>query len=345
MNIRLRSTGFLGVFLVLLTACSSSTGALDTDESSGDAETVTEEESSDEATDVASDGLDVDLFFDGAFAEDVTTEDCTLSGGVEHTCYRIMVAGYPANREVGPFCPSSLTDDAEAGGIWFDGEQVYDVDGDFIASLAEIYGDGEWRLHDDDGNVYVIDSADGFEAAARPDVAEEYQNHCVEGRLEWLENGQPVTSTVLIPTEPVAADNPSETRGTRGVTLDGVVIAESAPVDAILGAYTIAAFDDCGGHFNPTEGYHMHGLTGCSERDVASEDESAVVGYAMDGYAIHSATEGVELDECNGHSTEDEGYHYHANSVEKNDVLPCLVGQTVAGEQGDGRPGGNGPAR
>lgn len=44
-----------------------------------------------------------------------------------------------------------------------------------------------------------------------------------------------------------------------GLTLNGVTLAAPAPVDAILGAYTIAAFDDCAGHINPVAGYHYHG--------------------------------------------------------------------------------------
>ena len=50
-----------------------------------------------------------------------------------------------------------------------------------------------------------------------------------------------------------------------GVTLDGVLIESSAPIDLILGNYTIGAFDPCGGHVNPQEGYHMHATTGCSD--------------------------------------------------------------------------------
>ncbi len=61
------------------------------------------------------------------------------------------------------------------------------------------------------------------------------------------------------------------------MTFDGVVIVTSAPVELFLGAYTIAAFDNCGAHFNPFD-----------------------------------------------------GYHYHANSAEKNQVVECLIGQTAA---------------
>ena len=49
----------------------------------------------------------------------------------------------------------------------------------------------------------VTDTKKAFEAAARPDVAEEYENYCVEGRMEWLEGGEAVTTTVQIPVTPV----------------------------------------------------------------------------------------------------------------------------------------------
>jgi hypothetical protein len=134
------------------------------------------------------------------------------------------------------------------------------------------------------------------------------------------------------------------------VTLNGVVIAEAAPVDAILSAYTIAAFDDWGGHYNPFEGYHLHGAVGCSEVGESAAGDPPMFGYALDGYAIHSPFEAGEepddLDECKGHTTADAGYHYHANSAEKNQVVECLVGQTAAGtDEGAGGPpeGGGGP--
>ena len=100
-----------------------------------------------------------------------------------------------------------------------------------------------------------------------------------------------------------------------------MLIENSAPIDLILGNYTIGAFDPCGGHVNPQEGYHMHATTGCSDSTRAVPDgETAMFGYALDGYAIHAPyDENVEadagLDECNGHETEELGYHYHANQV------------------------------
>ena len=121
----------------------------------------------------------------------------------------------PATRPTmtpGRSAPSTITDGADAGGIWFDGEEVYDLDGQFIEDLATTYGDDNWRMYDDEGNVLVTETAEEFEAAARPDVDPALQNHCVEGRLEWLENGEPITTTVLIPVTPVAADEQRSAR-------------------------------------------------------------------------------------------------------------------------------------
>ncbi|NNF54302.1 MAG: YHYH protein [Acidimicrobiales bacterium] len=308
-------------------------------------DTILDDESADGDATAMAGTVDVGLFFDGALATEVTTEDCALSGGAETSCYVITVAGDPVTYDTGPFCPETITDSADSGGIWFDGDGVYDIDGEFIVNLAELYGDDNWMMYDEDGNVLVTETAEEFDLAARPDVDPSLQNHCVEGRLEWLENGEPISTTVTIPVEPVLADAVSSAQGNLGVTLDGVVIAASAPVEAILGAYTIAAFDDCGGHFNPFDGYHLHGAVGCSELDEAAEGETAMFAYAMDGFPVHSPLDDVDsadLDECNGHTTEEDGYHYHANNAAENQVIECLIGQTVAGSDAAGGGGAGG---
>ncbi len=351
-----RSSVLLSLPLVLFVAsCGSSDGGeaetVTTTAESADASTDTAPETDGEtATASAAGGLDVSLFFDGALADEVTTEDCTLDGGAEATCYSITVAGYPASHDIGPFCPDTTSDGADAGGLWLDGDDVYDLDGQFFVDLPTLYGDDGWQMYDEDGNIFVTETAEEFEAAARPDVDPDLYNHCIEGQVDWLENGEPITTTALIPTVPVAADSAATSQGNSGITLDGVVIAESAPVELILGAYTIAAFDDCGAHFNPFEGYHMHGAVGCSEVGETTDGETPIFGYAMDGYAVRSPlddadVEAAGLDECNGHTTETDGYHYHANSAAENQVVECLVGQSVAGDDAGGPPGGDGAGR
>jgi len=291
--------------------------------------------------------FEADHFADGAIVGSAITEDCTLSSGTVTTCARVTVAGFPTSYQVGPFCPDTITTPAEDAGIWFDGNGVYDLDGEFIANLADFYADDQWQMYDSEGNVNVTDTEEAFSGAARPDVEPAYQNHCVEGRLEWLAGGVPVETTFLIPLQPVKASSASSSHpGNFGVTLDGIVIAESAPVSAILGAHTIAAFDDCGGHYNPAAGYHLHGAMGCGHlEDDPVEGETAMFGYAIDGYPIHlpladEALAAAGLDECNGHSTASEGYHYHANSAAKNAILPCLMGEFVSLDGAGGPPQG-----
>ena len=289
--------------------------------------------------------IDGTKFFDGALTEQITIDDCTLASGEVTDCYTISIAGIPSDVGVGDFCPRTTNATDDEVGIWLDGNNLYDIDGEFILDLANIYGDDNWKLYNDDGTVNITETAEAFDAAARPDVDPEYQNHCVEGKIEWLEGGVPIVQEVQIPVNPAKASSTSS-GSSLGVTLNGVTIDPSAPVSAILGAYTIAAFDDCGGHINPVAGYHLHAATGCSEYGEAEEGETAMFGYAMDGYAIHSpyveGEEAADLDECNGHEVSGE-YHYHANIAKENAVITCMVGELVEGLTSNGPGGAGGP--
>ena len=314
--------------------------------------------SSDEtASDLGAPGVQVANFLEGSLTKAITTEDCTLSDGTETTCYRIEVTGSPVDTKIGPFCPESTSSTAEVSGIWLDGEKMYNADGQFIMDLSTIYKDVKWKLYDDSGKVKVTDTKEAFQGAARPDVQEAYKYHCVEGTWEWTETTKPVPTSILVPVKPVLASETSSPRGNLGVTINGLVISASAPVDAILGAYTIAAFDDCGGHFNPTAGYHLHAYTGCEGIEYESHidnpnAETKMIGYAMDGVAVFaplSSKSTIKLDECNGRTTAKDGYHYYAQSAEKNLVVKCVKGLTavdpLAANEGPGGQGGpGGPA-
>lgn len=298
-------------------------------------------------------GVIASNFKSGALTEAITEEDCTLTSGDKTTCYRIIVTGKPVDTKIGPFCPETTHSSAEEGGIWLDGSKVYDVDGDFILDLATIYGDAKWKLYDDDGNVNVTDTKEAFQGAAKPDVEEAYKYHCVEGTYEWTQTGAPVPISVLVPKTPTFASTATTGQGTDlGVTLNGLVIAPSAPVDAILGAYTIAAFDDCGGHFNPGEGYHMHAYTACEGThygsDIEDPDaETSIIGYALDGVAVFAplaSNSTIELDECNGRTTEQDGYHYYAQAAVKNRVIKCFKGLTAVDDKQQAAPPGPPPA-
>ena len=296
-------------------------------------------------------GLVASNFKDGALSQPIAEEACTLTDGTETNCYRVIVTGTPVDTVVGPFCPETTSTSAADAGIWLDGSNIYDADGQFILDLSTIYGDAQWRLYDDSGKVNVTDSKESFQGAARPDVLDAYKYHCVEGRFEWTNSGAAVPISILVPVTPVKASAPVSTQGADlGVTINGLVIAPSAPVQAILKAYTIAAFDDCGGHFNPIEGYHLHAFTDCkgTAYDASIDDSNAetrLIGYALDGVAVfaplaHDTT--IQLDECNGRTTEKDGYHYYAQAPELNQVVKCYMGLLAVDptSQQQGPPGG-----
>ncbi len=268
--------------------------------------------------------------------------DCTLSGGTETSCFSITVRPDPRDYTPGPWCPTHISDDADAGGLWFLDGAMVDVDGAFITNLAEIYGDAHWQLFDPDtGAVRFTGTLEACEAAARPDVDPAYRNHCVQCLPEYMP--EDATITYVIPLNAVPGQRPERThRGGSGIAANGVRLDGPAPVDAILGAYTIAPFDDCGGHVNPHVGYHYHAVTDClsvAPTTLTSADSDVVaahggqIGIAMDGYAIFAhlladsqSPEG--LDACHGHEADGLAYHYHAGSAGSNQILGCLTAQT-----------------
>ena len=255
--------------------------------------------------------------------------DCTLSGGTQTTCFQVSVKPVPTTHTPGPWCPGHISDSADEGGIWLESDEVHDVDGAFIENMATFYSDSKWQLFDEDsGDVRVTDTYDKCAGAAKPDVDPEYQQHCVECQLAYLEDDTFITYT--IPLTPVVADQSSETRRVgSGVAFDGIRLDAPAPVSDILSNYTVAPFDDCGGHVNLAVGYHYHAATDCLEQAAAVTNHGNIVGLAMDGYLIHArllsdGTAPSDLDQCQGHKTEDTAYHYHAGEQGSNAILSCL---------------------
>jgi len=268
--------------------------------------------------------------------------DCTLSGGTETTCFSITVKPEPQDYTPGPWCPTNTSDTAEEGGIWLKDGEAYDVDGDFITKLGELYGDSDWQLFDPDtGDIRYTGTLESCEAAARPDVDPEYQNYCVQCLPEYMPEEASVT--YVIPLDPQDLASSAETNRTgSGLAYNGVRLDGPAPLDAITAAHTIAPFDDCGGHVNTHVGYHYHAVTDCLEdapatlgpKSGAVEGDAAIahgsqIGIAMDGYQIFgnlmaSGEAPEDLDACKGHAADGVPYHYHAGETGSNAILGCL---------------------
>lgn len=192
-------TSFYALLMLVLlgiSACSDSDNSgststtQDSDTSSGS--------DSDSDTDSNIVGPNPDYFLAAGLAETITTTSCTLTDGTTTDCYKVVINGAPANTDIGPFCPSTITDDATQGGIWFDGSgEVYQLEGQFFVDVKTLYGD-DWELYDEDtGDIFVTDTQVACEAAARPNVAAEYQNHCVQCSISYYDGG--MQQTILIP--------------------------------------------------------------------------------------------------------------------------------------------------
>tara|TARA_Y100001972_G_C7663377_1_gene334908 strand:+ start:1494 stop:2519 length:1026 start_codon:yes stop_codon:yes gene_type:complete len=310
-----------------------------------------------------------DLFLEGTT---VTITDCTLSDGTKTTCYQI-VASTPTDHEMGPWCPDNITDGTEAGGIWINDGEVHDVDGKFIENLASFYNDDTWHMYDADGNVYKTTTKEDCINAANPNVGEEYKNYCVECVPEhitgiertWLIPTTPVKLTAsssfarggggppqgerpergAVPARggrpgpgqrPERGTRPAQQMGpgVRGIAFNGVEFSASAPVDNILSAYTLAPFDDAGGHINVHQGYHYHVATGVSKQIKQADGHASMIGYAMDGHGIYAqlnedGAEPIDLDDCRGHYDDVRGYHYHVDAPGSNNFINCLAGAYV----------------
>ncbi len=268
-------------------------------------------------------------FLAASLAEPVTTVACTLSDGTTTDCYRIVASGSPSDHPMGPWCPETISDGPEAGGIWLENGRVYDVDGAFIRQLATFYGDTTWRMYDAQGRVRTTDTEEDCRNAANPNVGAEYRNFCVECLPAYVTD---LRQTYLLPVAPVRLSSPIDRyRGPRGLAFNGIRFDAPAPVDAILGAYTLAPFDDAGGHINLHAGYHYHAATGKSTQRPQPDGHAPMIGYAMDGHGLYAQlnAEGAEpddLDDCRGHGDALRGYHYHVAAAGTNTFISCLSG-------------------
>lgn len=249
--------------------------------------------------------------------------------GVETLCYVIKTKSQATEHKMGPWCPTHLEDGKEKAGIWFDNGKVYDVSGHFIAELGEFYSDEKWKLYREDGSIKVTNTKEGCLGAAKPDVEEEYKNHCVECLSEYFKNQ---ITTFVIPVKPIYLSSSLRLhRGGLGIAFNGVKFDPPTPTHAILAAHTIAPLDDHGGHVNPHGGYHYHAVRGSTKEIEQKDAHSPMLGYAIDGFGIYATldkngNESDDLDECGGHSDEIRGYHYHAGMSGGNQILKCLHG-------------------
>ena len=327
---------FLVGSVLLMSCLNCSNDSADTMDDTDDSETI---------DDSAVVNVDPSYFYTADGSVTITTVPCTLSDGTQTDCYQIVTSSLATDHEMGPWCPDNIADGEEAGGIWLEGGEVYDVDGAFVENLATFYNDTNWLMYDANGDISVTDTEEDCENAANPNVGAEYENFCVECLPSYITD---LSQTWVIPVRPVIQTSPTlfTTAGggppgagtsapsTRGVALNGIEFSAPAPVDNILGAYTLAPFDDAGGHINVHQGYHYHAATGFGTQIVQDDGHAALIGYALDGFGIYALEDAngdspSDLDELRGHTDDTRGYHYHVDAAGNNNFINGLKGAYV----------------
>jgi hypothetical protein len=127
--------------------------------------------------------------------------------------------------------------------------------------------------------------------------------------------------TFYIPLHPQAAAKPTKTPfGPIGVAVNGIPFYNQYNAEG-GDAVKLEVFDSCCGHPDPAGRYHYHKYPVCVKspfKDPAGQ-HSPLIGYAFDGYAIYgpNGEDGkppTDLDECNGHTDAEHGYHYHVTA-------------------------------
>lgn len=195
---------------------------------------------------------------------ETTTVSCTLSNGTTTQCYQIVSKSTPADCQMGPWCPDNIADGAEAEGLWLENGEVYDVEGTFIQNMATYYNDSNWFMYASNRDIYTTDTEEDRCNAANPNVGAEYENFCVECLPSYMAN---ISQTYLIPTTREKLDSPVSLGGVgpgqnspsvQGIAFNGVRFGAPAPIDAILGAYTLAPFDDPEVYITLNAGHHYH---------------------------------------------------------------------------------------
>ena len=271
-------------------------------------------------------------FLQAGLAESITKVTKTLSNGSAVECYKIISNNTPSDHAQGPWCPTNINDGIDKGGIWFDNGKLYDVDGPFIKNLATFYSNTTWKLYNSTtGAINVTDSNEACMAAARRDVDPAYKNYCVQCLPSYFPG---IKKTYYIPVKPIKSNSTTSIMGMGtvvGIAFNGVNFDPPAPVQAILGAFTLAPFDDAGGHVNGATGYHYHVTNGKSTKIKQTDGHAAMIGYAMDGYGIfetldESGKESTDLDTSRGHYDNIRGYHYHAAAAGSNSFINSFRG-------------------
>jgi len=145
------------------------------------------------------------------------------------------------------------------------------------------------------------------------------------------------TYTLTIPATPDSGASATST-SVMGVAVNGAIIYNNAAAPGSTLAAEADGFDNANGHPDSSGTYHYH-----VEPTKISNDDSALIGIALDGYAIYGkkdsdGTTPIDLDSNHGHTTTTTHfttatYHYHV-ATDSTAGIVTLLGDNFKGTKG-----------
>ncbi len=246
-------------------------------------------------------------------------------------------------------CQTMSGGGAQADGPWIHSDGTFD-----FTAKATVDGAVEWPEHalkiTLDGQARNITTND------LPDhPTGTYPIASTDNAYQYDRNPNSISAQIYIadlPAMPVASNQPTcLSGGAIGVTLSGSVIFNALDAEN-RDALAHETQDSCQGHPERSGAYHYHSLSTCIP-DTES-GQSALMGYALDGFGIYGsrAADGTiltnaDLDECHGTTSEIEWdgqqvvmYHYVA-TYEYPYTLGCYRGTPIS-LSGQGQQPGQG---
>ena len=181
-------------------------------------------------------------------------------------------------------------------------------------------------------------------STAGPRTEADPVNLCVYGEIEWADGGGPIPATVEIPVTPTqgrrthrrgrSPGRHPRRRGDREQRTD-------RPHPGQLHDRRVRPLrrsrQPAGGlpHARDDGLFRLRPRRSPTARPPCSATPST--GTPSTPRTTRTSEADAGLDECNGHETEELGYHYHANQVAENAVLTCFSGETTAARRRTGR--------
>jgi len=261
----------------------------------------------------------------------IDTVNCTLSDGTKTKCFQITTFSIPEDHEMGPWCPHTINDSAEKGGIWFKDGKMYDVDGEFIKELPKLYHDDFWKLYDNNGDVFRTKSEDDCIKLMGAQLQDKFINYCIECLPKYVSN---LSSKYLIPITPVKLETPinlsGDPKGGNPPNGDG----ENPPGEERDGPPRDKISDGERPNGPPPGNNEGERPGGPIKRGIAFNgvifDAPAPLHIILKGYTI------PPIDDAGGHINMDNGYHYHAatgktKEHEQHDHHAPMIGYAMDG--------------